>query len=67
MNNYSIVSGWPGLHWITKSATNTLPITNHQYYCKINNNKIHNTHAIVRGLNWWNDLFNQLKNPIFKS
>lgn len=58
--NDDIVVGWPGLYWLEKTSNTDLEIPKHIYYCNINNNEIHQTHAIVRALNWWNDLYTQL-------
>lgn len=59
--NEGIINGWPGLYWIEQtSSLSDLSDPKHTYYCKINNGEIYRTHAIVRALNWWNDLYDQL-------
>ena len=58
----SYVNGWAGLHWLEQTATpgptwtSVASVSRQHYECKINS-RVFSTHAIVRALNWWNELF----------
>ena len=63
--DYGIIDGWPGKYWLKRSIPDT--ISKNLYVCNFYNKTL-NTHAIIRGLNWWNDLYKQLNNTvIFKT
>ena len=58
--NNNIVIGWPGIYWINETCVIDLNSAKHTYYCVINNDEVCQTHGLVRGFNWWNDLYTQL-------
>jgi len=58
------VDGWPGLYWLEQTAAPGVwrcvdSVSRQHYECKITG-KLLRTHAIVRALNWWNQLFADL-------
>lgn len=55
---YDRVQGWPGLYWINQTS-GELTVSCQRYECNYSG-VLTNTHAIVRALNWWNDLYNAL-------
>jgi hypothetical protein len=62
-----VVDGWPGTYWLELTSPfgdTELPIVpTHTFYCNVRPNEpLLQTHAIVRALNWWNALFNELSN-----
>ncbi len=64
----NLVVGWPGLYWLEKTADQVeMEAPKHVYFCNINNGEICQTHGIVRGLNWWNDLYQQLSKSLIRS
>lgn len=65
---YDRTIGWPGIYWIARtssidhtSSIEQINISNVIYKCNsaFDNNKeiMHQTHAFIRAMNWWNDLF----------
>lgn len=67
-SSFGIVDGWPGWCWIELAAgISGFPdvVLRQRFECKINNGRITNTHAIVRSLNWWNELFCELNDIKF--
>lgn len=66
--NNDLVVGWPGLYWIEETSNQIdVDAPKHVYYCNINNGEICQTHGIVRGFNWWNDLYLQLSKSLTMS
>lgn len=66
--NYGAVDGWPGTYWLERVApvndqSGFPAVPKQTFYCNYRSNEpLLQTHAIVRALNWWNDLFNALSN-----
>lgn len=60
---YGFVDGWPGFYWLEQTALkgDEVPIFDINsppdlWICNVNDGKLFRTHAIIRALNWWNDL-----------
>lgn len=73
MLTYDRTIGWPGIYWIDRtSSIEQINISNIIYRCnsafdEYGKEIMLQTHAFVRAINWWNDLFWNLSQiKIFK-
>lgn len=62
---YDRIMGWPGIYWLDRTSSLDIPHNISIYKCNPSfdtqsNEIMHQTHAFVRAMNWWNELFQNL-------
>jgi hypothetical protein len=64
MDSYGIFDGWPGIYWLEQTADGEHWVTQQRFECNIVDGMQCRTHATIRALNWWNDLYFSLQKSL---